>query len=62
MMSRKRRYTKKDITSKSVRELRQIARDLNINITNCIERREIIDRLVASNLIQLVHEPSAEYR
>lgn len=53
MSKRKRRYRLRELQHKSVAELRVIMRELSVSTAGCIEKQELIDRLVESGKIDL---------
>ena len=48
MTSRKMRMRKEELKSKKVSELQNIARQLSIDISGCIDKSEITDIMIAS--------------
>lgn len=51
MMERKLRFRRDELDHKPVSQLRDISKQLNVNITDCIDKKELVDRLVASGKI-----------
>lgn len=51
---RRPRLRRLDLSAKSVRELRHLARHLGVSIADCIEKQDIAQRLAASGTIELV--------
>ncbi|RYG98465.1 hypothetical protein EON65_51395 [archaeon] len=53
MKTRKLRMRRDEIQSKSVAQLRQLCGQLNLTIAHCIDKKEIVDMMVASGLIDI---------
>lgn len=53
MKNRKLRLRLDEINSKSISQLRELSASLNINIAGCIDKTEVIDKLVKSGFIEI---------
>jgi hypothetical protein len=53
MKSRKLRLRKDEIASKSIGQLRAISTALNVNIDGCLDKTEVIDKLIKSGKIEV---------
>lgn len=53
MKKRKLRLRRDEIQNKSIAQLRELAASLNINITGCLDKTELEDKLVKSGLIEI---------
>lgn len=53
MRHRKLRLRMDEINNKSIGQLRELAQNLNVNISGCIDKTEIIDKLVKSGCIEV---------
>ena len=61
MKKRKLRLRKDEISSKGISQLRELAQNLNVNISGCIDKTEIIERLISSGLIEITEgQPPTE--
>lgn len=54
MADRKIRLSKEDIAVKSAQELRRFAQFLKIDITGCLEKAEIVERIASSGQVEIV--------
>ena len=53
MKSRKMRYRLDELKAKKISQLRDVAATLQVNIRSCIDKSEVIERLIASGKIEL---------
>lgn len=56
MHERRLRLRVKDLSVKSIRELRYLAEHLSVDIEGCLEKSEILDRILSSQLVEVVDE------
>lgn len=54
MLKRKMRFRLDELRSKTVSQLREIASSLLVNLVGCVDKRDIIDNLLASGMIELI--------
>eukprot|EP01038_Epipyxis_sp_PR26KG_P008573 gene8573-11585_t len=54
MKKRKLRYRRDELDHKSISQLREIAQSVGMDITGCIDKREIVERLLGSDLITII--------
>lgn len=60
MKMRKQRYRPEELHKKTLKELRTITKQLDVNIDGCLEKREIVQRLLDSGKIQVLEETHVE--
>lgn len=53
MKKRKLRLRMDEINNKSISQLRELSASLNVNIAGCIDKKEVIDKLVLSGFIEI---------
>jgi len=58
--SRRPRLRRADLNAKSVRELRHLARHLDVSVAGCIEKEDIVQRLAASGTVELICDDIAQ--
>lgn len=51
-----------DLNAKSVHEIIRLAEHLQVNVSGCYEKRELIERIVASPLVETIEEPTDSAR
>ena len=59
MRSRKARYRLRELQAKSIRELRIILAELRISVEGCVEKRDLINRLVESSKVEIIQSSGA---
>ena len=60
MKTRKLRYRLDELNNKRISQLREMSTNLSVSISGCIDKSEIIDRLVASGRIDITEQAAAE--
>lgn len=62
MLARKPRYRRDELERKTVSQLRELMTSLNISHTGCIDKRDLVDRLVSSGKVQVTEGvPTIEF-
>jgi hypothetical protein len=54
MAKRRLRFTVEDLSARSVRELRYLTQHLNVSITGCLEKYELVDAIVLSGRVEVI--------
>lgn len=63
MKQRKQRYRLDELQKKSISSLKEIMNQFSISSAGCIDKRDLIDRLIGSEKIEIVEgAPAVEYR
>ena len=60
MKARKLRYRRDELQNKRIAQLREMANNLSVNLSGCIDKAEIVDRLVASKKIDITEQAAAQ--
>jgi hypothetical protein len=62
MKTRKLRYRKEELQAKKVGQLKEISASLSVSIEGCLDKSEIVDRLIASGMIDITEGvPTIEF-